>query len=445
MEKIFEHAAGIDIGSEHIFIAVEHQPVKRFDTFTVGLDAAVQYLQGQGVRQAAMEATGIYWCALFDKIEAAGMEACLVNPRKSKSLPGRKSDVQDCEWIRQLYAHGMLTKSFVPKDDIRELRAYVRYREQKIADSSKCVQRMQKALTQMNVRLSNVISNIMGVSGQKIIRAILEGQRDVAVLTALCDKSILRAKKELVESSLRGTYVERHLFELQKELDAYDFYEKQIAECDQKIGQVLAQMEAQGPAYDASQNGKPKPATKVHMPQIDGMHEKIMRCNQNRDGCKLPGIGDYTQLRLLAEVGNDFSKWMDSNHFTAWLGLAPGKNASGKKTKKSPPMAATRASLIFRQAAMALLRSKDCALGAFARRLRAKKGPAIAIKATARKLAVYFYNFMKHGSGFVEKGIEEYEKKYRLQIMNSLKKTIRKFQFDAYELEMIPVQEQVVH
>lgn len=445
MEKIFEHVAGIDIGSEHIFIAVEHEAVKRFETFTAGLDAAVKYLQEQGIRQVAMEATGIYWCALFDKVEAGGMEACLVNPRKSRSLPGRKSDVQDCEWIRRLYAHGLLTKSFVPKDDIRELRTYVRYREQKIAESSQCMLRMQKALTQMNIRLSNVISNIMGVSGQRIIRAILKGERNVESLVALCDKSILSKKKELVMASLQGTYAERHLFELQKELDTYDFFEKQVVECDQKIAQVLEKLQAQGPEYDPGQDGKPKPANKTHMPQIEGLHEKIMRCTKNRDASKIPGITDYTQLRLLAEVGDDFSKWMDAKHFTAWLGLAPGKNASGKKSKKSPPMAATRASLIFRQGAYALLNSKDSALGAFARRLRAKKGAPVAIKATARKLATYFFNFMKHGVDYVEKGLEEYEKKYRLQIMYNLKKTIKKFQFDAYELELILAEKGVVH
>lgn len=445
MEKIFEHVAGIDIGSEHIFISVAEQKVRRFETFTEGLDAAVDYLLEQGINIVAMEATGIYWCTLFDKIEAAGMEPCLVNPRKSKSLPGRKTDVKDCEWIRDLYTNGMLNKSFVPKEDIRELRTYVRYREQKIAESSKCVQRMQKALIQMNIRLSNVISDIMGVSGQKIIRAILQGQRDCATLVALCDKQILSAKKDLVYASLQGSYSERHLFELQKELETYEFFEKQILECDQKIEQVLSKLEDQGPTYDAGQDAKPKQATKKHMPKIDNLHKKIMRCNQNRDGCKLPGINDYTQLRLLAEVGNDFSKWMDPNHFTAWLGLAPGKNDSGKKKKKSQPMAATRASLIFRQAAQSLLCSRNSALGAFARRLRAKKGPAIAIKATARKLAVYFYNLMKHGEDFVEYGIEQYERKYRQHLINNLKRTIQKLQIDPYELDLVSEQGVLVH
>jgi transposase len=440
MDKIFDKVAGTDIGSEHIFISVEGQRVKRFETFTTALDSAIQYMQSHGIKIVAMEATGIYWCTFFDKIEAAGIEACLVNPRKSKSIPGRKSDVQDCEWIRQLYTHGLLTKSFVPKDHIRELRTYVRYRETKIGESSQCIQRMQKAMIQMNIRLSNVISNIMGVSGQKIIRSIAMGERDIDKLVSLCDKSILSKKKDLVEASLNGTYTDRHLFELQKELETYDFFEKQIIECDKKIAHVLEKMEEEGPEYDPTKNGNPKPATKIHMPKIDDLHKKIMRCFQNQDGCKIPGINDYTQLRILAEVGNDFSLWMDSNHFTAWMGLAPGKNTSGKKKKKSPPMAATRASQIFRQAAQAMLNAKDSALGAFARRLRSKKGPAIAIKATARKLAVYFYNFMTHGGEYVEKGLADYEKKYREQIANNLKRTIEKFKFDAYELDLIQVE-----
>lgn len=437
MDKVFTSVAGIDIGNDYNYVSVEGQAVKRFNTFTVGLDATISYLQEQGIKRVAMEATGIYWCSLYDKIESAGMEACLVNPRKSKSLPGRKSDVKDCEWIRQLYAYGLLTKSFVPPDMIRELRTYVRYREQKIEESSKCIQRMQKALTRMNIRLSNVISDITGVSGLKIIRAILSGERHSATLVALCDKSILRNKQQQVEDSLCGTYCEEHLFELQKELETFEFFEKQILDCDQKIGQVITKLEANKPQYDPEQVGKPKPACKKHMPQIDNLHLKMMRCYENKDGCKLPGISDYTLLRLLAEVGDDLTKWMDSNHFTAWLGLAPGKNQSGRKNKKSPPMAATRASLIFRQAAQSLLRTKDCALGEFARRLRAKKGPSIAIKATARKLAALFFNFMKNGNEYIEKGVADYQKRYRLQIVNNIKKTIAKFNLDPYELELI--------
>ncbi len=436
MDKIFQNVAGVDLGSTHLFISVEGQAIRRFETFTIGLDLAIVFLQQHGIERVCMEATGIYWCSFFDKVEAAKMEACLVNPRQSKSLPGRKSDVQDAEWLRQLYAHGLLRKSFVPPNSIRELRSYVRYREQRIAESTRCTLRMQKALNLMNIRLSNVLSDIVGVSGTRLVKAILAGERRAEILVELCDRQILAKKRDAVIAALQGNFEDRHLFELQKEFEAYEFFIRQISDCDQKIETALSKIEADAPPHDPEQDGKTKKSPK-HMPKIDGLHQKLMRCFQNHDGSKIAGLTDYAILRILAEVGNDFSKWANEKCFTAWLALAPGKNQSGKKNRKAPPLAATRAAQIFRQSAQSLLQSKDSAIGEFARRIRAKKGAPIAIKAAARKIAAQFFNFMKFGNEYVEKGVEDYKARFRQNALDQIKRNIKKHQFDLYELELV--------
>jgi len=238
LEKIHDNAAGIDIGSEKIFVATDKQPVKSYRTFTNTLQLCVKDLQSQNIRTVAMEATGVYWVTIYDMLEKAGMDVWLVNPADSKNLPGRKTDVQDCQWIQQLHSYGLLRRSFIPDETFRQLRTYNRIREDHIQMASSHVQHMQKALISMNIRLPEVISQIHGKSGMQMIEAILEGNTDTKHLLSLCDARLRKNKREEILQALQGFYSEEHLFELKQAYDAYHFYQFQIAECDKKMGKL---------------------------------------------------------------------------------------------------------------------------------------------------------------------------------------------------------------
>lgn len=424
LEKIKLKAAGIDIGSEKIFVAIEEQEVKSFRTFTSTLHQAVEYLQLHGIESVAMEATGVYWVTLYDLLEQAGMEVFLVNPTETKNVPGRKTDVQDCQWIQQLHSYGLLRRSFIPDHTIRELRVYVRLREDHIVMASSHVQHMQKALTMMNIRLHEVISQIQGSSGLKIIEAILSGERDAEKLTLLCNRQILKNKKGDVIESLKGNYRSEQLFALQQALDSWRHYHMKIEECDRKIELLLKEITQNKPPVEQLSKAKP---IRHHRPNVASLHEKLNQLLEGKDPTVLPGITDYSLMQLIAEVGTDLTKWSSEKHFTSWTGLAPGKNTSGKITKRSKKNINTRVGQIFRKAAQSLLQSKHIALGAFARRLKAKKGPMIAIKATARKLAVMFYNLLTKGLDYVEQGVKKYEEQYRTQMTKFLQKKAAEF------------------
>jgi transposase len=419
LEKIHLNVAGIDIGSEKIFVAVEGQEVKSFGTFTDFFKQAVEYLQLHDIQTVAMEATGVYWIVLYDMLEEAGIDVFLANPSATGNVPGRKTDVQDCQWIQQLHSYGLLRKSFIPEGTIRELRVYVRLREDHIAMASAHVQHMQKALTMMNIRLHQVISQIQGVSGLKIIEAILSGERDPEKLVLLCEKQILLKKREEVVLSLKGNYKPEHLFALQQALDSWRFYHTKIQECDNQIERLLS----------VATQGKP-PATnlsraktiKHHKPAVKNLHEKLGKLLDGRDATVLPGVTDYNLMQLVAETGTDLTKWPSEKHFTSWLRVAPGQNRSGKINKRAKRRGSTRAGQIFRKAAQSIIQSKHIALGAFGRRIRAKKGPMIAIKAVARKLAVMFYNLMTKGLDYVEQGVKKYEEQYTAQLTKFLQK-----------------------
>jgi transposase len=424
LEKIKLKAAGIDIGSEKIFVAIEEQEVKSFRTFTSTLHQAVEYLQLHGIESVAMEATGVYWVALYDLLEQAGMEVFLVNPTETKNVPGRKTDVQDCQWIQQLHSYGLLRRSFIPDHTIRELRVYVRLREDHISMASAHVQHMQKALTMMNIRLHEVISQIQGSSGVKIIEAILSGERDAEKLALLCNRQILKNKKGDVIESLQGNYRSEQLFALQQALDSWRHYHDKIEECDRRIELLLKEATQSKPPVEQLSKAKP---IRHHRPKVENLHEKLSQLLEGKDPTVLPGITDYTLMQLIAEVGTDLTKWSSSKHFTSWAGLAPGKNTSGKITKRSKKNINTRVGQIFRKAAQSLLQSKHIALGAFARRLKARKGPMIAIKATARKLGVMFYNLLTKGLDYVEQGVKKYEEQYRTQMTKFLQKKAAEF------------------
>ena len=419
LEKINSNAAGIDIGSEKIFVSIEGQEVRSFGTFTITLQQAVEYLQLNGVTTVALEATGVYWVILYDLLEHAGIEVFVVNPTETKNVPGRKTDVQDCQWIQQLHSYGLLRKSFIPEHTIRQLRVYVRLREDHISMASAHVQHMQKALTMMNIRLHQVISQIQGASGLKIIEAILGGEHDAEVLAKLCNKQILNKKKTDVIHSLKGNYQAEQLFALQQALDSWRFYHKKIEECDRQIDSLLSILTRNKPANPHLTKAKP---IRHHKPNVKNLHEKLNKLLEGKDPTVLPGVTDYGLMQLTAEVGTNLNQWPSEKHFTSWLGLAPGKNSSGKMIKRSRRRVTTRAGQIFREAAQSLIQSKHIALGAFARRLRAKKGPQIAIKATARKLAVMYYKLMTRGMDYVENGVKNYEEQQKEQLTKFLRR-----------------------
>lgn len=435
MEIIFKNAAGIDIGSDKLFVAVNgEEKVEVFNTFSSSLAMAVKYLKGHHVTTVAMESTGIYWVILYELLEQAGIEPYLVNPRETKQVPGRKSDIQDCQWIQQLHSYGLLRKSYIPEQKIKVLRTYIRQRENLIENESRYINRMQKSLILMNIRLHNVISQIHGSSGIRIIQAILSGERDEKKLTQLCHKNIINKKKAEVMESLKGTYKEEHLFALKQAYDAYIFTKKQIEQCDVQIEKALDSIIYNKEEPSEISKGKP---IRHHKPKIKDLHKKLITATEGKDATMLPGITDYSMIQLVSEVGTDLSQWPTKKHFTSWLKLAPGKNQSGKYNKRIKSKQTTKAGQIFRQAAQSLLKSKNIALGSFARRLRSRKGPGVAIKATARKLAELYYLTMTKGIEYVEEGLQKYEQNYLERRLISLQKQAAKMNLQLVEKQYV--------
>lgn len=436
LKIIHHHAAGVDIGANEIFVCADDEGFKSFFTFTGELHAAALYLKERGITTVAMEATGVYWLPVKDIFNSHGLEVVVVRAGDAKQLPGRnKTDGQDCQWIRKLHQMGLLRPCLVADQSINELRVYVRTRKDHIEMAAQHVQHMQKALTLMNIRLTEVISQIQGVSGLRIIKAILDGERDPDKLVALCDKQILNKKREVVIKSLHGNFKDEHLFTLEQAFRSWSFYNGLIEECDQKIQQWLEANTFQKEMnYDLT---KAKPI-RHHKPNIKDFHLKMCKLFDGRDPSQLPGLTDYTVMQIIAETGLDFNKWKNGKHFASWLKLTPIKNQSGKTKKTFRAHQHTYAGQVFREAANCLLRSKHIVLGSFARKLRARKGPQIAIKATARKLAIMFYDVMTKGFKYVEKGIAFYESKIREAQLTKLHKL-------AQSLGIIIPQGEVVH
>ena len=406
MEKNIKNCACIDIGSEKVFVSIENQQVKSFRTFTSSYKELGTYLRQHGIEQVAMEATGIYWITLYDILEEMKFKVALVNPADSKNLPGRKTDVQDCQWIQQLYSYGLLRESFVPEDLVRKLRVYTRMREDKLQMAASHIQHMQKALVEMNIRLPEVLSQTHGVSGMAMIKAILQGERNATTLLSYCSKDLQKRKGSDILLALEGNYKEEYLFELQQAYDGYLFYLEQVKICDKHAEKVLIDFKKEA-NKSYTDNIPPKPI-RHNKPQIKDLHE-LLQGIHGANPTVLPGLTDYSFMRLTAELGNDIKQWPNIKCFVSWLGLAPGKNQSGRKNKRSKKRAVTRAGQIFKQAAQSLLVSKQPGLGAFARRIKARRGAAVAIKATARKLAELYYKIFAQGMEYVETGVKIYE------------------------------------
>ena len=401
-------AAGIDVGSETLHVSIAGDAPKVFGTTTGQLQALRDWLKEPGVHSVAMEATGVYWLCAYEVLETAGLEVLVVNGKHVKNLPGRKTDLKDCQWIATLHAQGLLRSGFVPPEHIRRLQDYLRLRVDHITMAASHVQHLQKALERMNVKLHDVISSVVGVSGLKVIRAILQGQRDPLLLLSLCDVQIQKKKADAVKEALRGTWKAQHLFALKQALELWEFYQQKIGECDQQIEVVLRELAGPEP-----QARTPKPGGKPggrNPPQIENLHTMLVRLCGDKDATVLPGLADHTLLSLVGEVGTDLSRWQSEKHFTAWCGLPPGSKQSGKR-RGNTARQRNRTGRLFCVMARSVGRSVDKALGGFYRRLKGRRGGLVANQARARKLAVLFWRLMVHGKDYVEKGLQDYETK----------------------------------
>lgn len=419
LQVIRPDCAGIDVGSREVMVGYPDQEVKSYGTMTCEFERLLIELKASGVKSVALESTGVYGIVLHDMLREAGFEVYLVHPKYTKSRAGKKTDVKDSQWIQQLHSVDLLAPSFMPSSSTLELRSYVRQRERHIEDKSKQVNRMNKSLIQMNIRLDTVLSQIHGVSGIKMIKAILSGERDAHKLLELCDSRIKNHKSEEVLQALEGFYQAQHLFALEQALQGYEFIQKQMLSCDKKIEVLLERLTRE---MDLPKEiPKPK-AIRHNKPKINKLQTFMLQLYQEKDLTVLPGFTNYTLLQLQGELGPDLSAFPTKKHFTSWLGLAPSQRQSGKGNKKSRHKPKTAAGQIFRVIAQALLNSKHNALGAFGRRIRSRKGPRIAVKALARKLAEFYYLAATKGIEYVEKGVKNYHENLQRQQIKRLEK-----------------------
>lgn len=432
-EAINCHAAGIDIGSrEHLAcVPVSASPanVRSFGTFTADLKAMADWFAQCGVTSVAMEATGVYWIPVFQILEARGFEVILVNARQTKNVAGRKSDVQDCQWIQRLHTYGLLQGSFRPEDPYCVLRTYLRYRDELIGARSTQCQHMQKALQQMNVQLVQVLSDVTGVSGLAIIEAILAGERDPWKLAALVDRRV-RATPVQIRKALEGDYRPEHLFVLQQAFSLYRTYGEKISACEEKIvGETTTLSDKVDTECRPLPPRKEGRAASKDQMQGQDMREVLYR-KFGVDLTAIEGIGLTTALVVLTEVGPDVSNFKTEKHFCSWLGLCPDNRISGGKVLSSRTRRViNRVSDALRLAAVTLERSKS-ALGGFYRRMKGRLGAAEAVTATAHKLARIIYRLIKHGEAYVRQGMEDYEKKYQEHKLHALRKTALRMGFN---------------
>lgn len=417
------HAAGIDVGSEKFFASVGGEEPKVFLTVTGQMQELCEHFRAKGVRTVAMEATGVYWINVHGALEEAGFEVLVVNGAHCRNFPGRKTDMKDCQWLAVLHAHGLLRGGFVPPTQIRRLRDYMRLRADLVSMAAQHVQHMQKALDRLNVKIHVVISDITGVSGMKIIQAILAGQRDPEQLVGLCDQQILKTKKAPMLEALRGLWRPEHLFALRLALESYRNYQQQIAQCDGEIARVIQELS----------RGKPSPelgASKElrhNALDIEGLHQQMAQI-YGKDLTKLPCLNESTAALLLAEIGADMSRWKDWRHFGSWLALAPCNAQSGSKRRRVKRYL-TRAGQILCRAVQCMAMGKHTWLASFYRRIRAKRGAKVAIKATAYKLAKLIYLVLTKGWEYVEQGIAKYEERLRQMQLKALQKLARQLDF----------------
>jgi transposase len=430
LSTIHPHAAGIDIGATFHVVAVpperDERPVRTFRTFSGDLHQLADWLTAVGITTVAMESTGVYWIPVFEILEARGFEVLLVNARNVKHVPGRKTDVNDAQWLQQLHQHGLLRGSFRPREGLVRLRAYLRHRERLVDYAASHIQHMQKALMQMNVQLHHAVADITGATGMRIIRAIVSGNHAPEELAAYRDVRC-RASEAIIREALTGNYRPEHVFALRQALDLYDFHQAKIAECDVEIEAVLREL--------TEPHGMPETALPAPRHVKKSRHEITFDARPalytllGADLSQIHGFGPYTVLRLVAECGDDMTKWPTAKHFTSWLSLAPCNKISGGRILSSKThRSSNRAAALLRTAAVAVGKTKT-ALGAFYRRLAARTGKATAVTATARKLAILFYRALRFGLTYADPGASAYEARYRQRVIHSLDRRAKSLGF----------------
>jgi transposase len=436
MPVINHNAGGIDVGSAEIWVSVpgdrDPDPIRRYEMFTQDLCAMADWLKQCGVESVAMESTGVYWIPVFQILEQRGIQVELVNAKYAKNVAGRKSDWLDCQWLRILHTFGLLAGSFQPAAEIGVLRSYLRHRQMLIDYRAAHIQHMQKALTQMNLQLVNVVSDITGATGMRIIRAILKGERDPHRLAEMRDWRT-KNDEQTIAKALEGNYQPEHLFALKQAVELFDFYQGQISACDQQIRDYLRSLESK---IDTDQNPiKPARAKKNKRRNalgFDGRHEAYRISGV--DLTQIDSINESAALTILSEIGIDISPWKTEKHFASWLTLCPNNKITGgrifqRRTRKS----SNRVRDVLCLCAQSLFNSQS-ALGAFSRRMRSRLGPEKAIVATAHKLALWIYRLLKFGKDYIDIGQEAYEQQYKQRAVRSLARRAKEFGFQLVEV-----------
>jgi transposase len=438
MSQVNPNAAGVDIGAEEIVVCMagneNTQIVKAFSNYTVDLQNIGKWLQEHQIKTIAMESTGVYWIALFEELERQGFECLLISSRSLRRVSGRKSDIQDAQWIQTLHSYGLLESSFRPQADLVALRTLLRHRGQLLEHRAPHIQHMQKALLQMNVQLSQALSDVTGETGLAIIRAIVAGERDPQKLAGMRDRNCKKSAEE-IGKALTGTWRAEHLFVLKQSLELYDFYTKQVEECDAEIDRMYAMTRPDWkegelkplPARKRSSHSKNAPQNKEeirqHLKRISGVDLSV-----------IDGFGISLAQTVMMEVGTDMSKFPSEKHFCAWLGLAPKHEISGAKVLKNKTLKTkNRAGQAFRMAAQSVKRA-DCVFGSLYRRLKSRLDKAQATVATAHAIARVVYRMLKYKVEYETISVEEYEAKYKQQQIKYMKKKAEKFGF-----QLVPI------
>ena len=427
--------AGIDIGASSIFVCIgllnSEQKVREFPTFTSDLLAAIAWLKEHNITSAAMESTGVYWIPIYDMLAQADIKPVLVNAHHLKVVPGRKTDVKDCQWIQQLHSYGLLNNSFRPDDTGVKLRTYVRQRSHLVEDASRQIQLVHKTLAQMNIQLHQVLSNVAGVTGMSIVRAIIGGERNPLALAQLRDSRCQRNEAE-VAKALEGNFRAELIFSLKQAIEAYDFYQRQIEACDHEIKRMLDdQNEPEDDSFE-NENLKEyqrKNKSAYHFDVTTNLNDLL-----GTNLTEIPGVDGNTAMKIIAEIGTDMSHWPTAKHFASWLGLCPGNKISGGKilSSKTKPCA-NKAAQALRLAANATQRTKS-AIGAFFRKIKIRKSAMQAITATAHKIAVIMYNMIKNRQSFKDIGQEAYERIHKERSVKNLKRRAKEMGFELIEV-----------
>ena len=440
LKRVNLNAAGIDIGAEEHWAAVppgrdpEGQDVRRFGAFTGDLCALADWLKQCRIETVAMESTGVYWIPLYELLVERRFEVLLVDARQAKNVPGRKSDALDCQWLQELHTYGLLRGAFRPVDQVCILRSYLRQRSMLVSYASHHIQHMQKALEQMNLKLAHVVSDITGLTGMGIIKAILGGERDPVKLAKLRDPRC-KSSEATVARALQGHYREEHLFALQQAVELVDFYQHQITACDRQIEACLQQFEEKSAETPGTTRRRKRRRGGITFDARGYLYRMT-----GVDLTQIDSIEANTALTVIGEIGLDMSRWPTEKHFGSWLGLAPGSKVSGgKRLSSRTKRSANRAAAALRLAAQSLNQSQS-ALGAYFRRLKSRIGAPKALTAAAYKLARIVYRMLKYGAGYVDQGQVAYEERYRDRLLRNLKRRAAELGFQLTAIDSTATQ-----